>query len=369
MANFPIFSSRRVRTTPFTDRVEASGLTSYTVYNHMLLPASFGGLEDSYAHLKKHAQIWDVSGERQVELVGPDARKLAVMMSARNLSNATPNRCYYTPICDGNGGLLNDPVVLCLAPDRFWFSIADSDLLLWAAGLAEGLGLDVRIFEPDISPLAIQGPKAEDLMAEVFGEAIRDIRFFRFDWFNWRGRNLLIARSGWSKQGGFEIFLDDASLGLQLWDDIWEKGGPYNLKPGGPNLIERIESGLLSYGNDMTRDDTPLECRLERYVNLDSHEFIGREALRRQRDAGITKRLMGLRIAGSAMEPLRRPVECLDGNKTAGMLISGVYSPDFETNLGVAMLSADYTTDGIEITVDLADGPQKAIICDLPFTA
>lgn len=368
MANYPIVATRRVRSTPFTERVEASGLSGYTVYNHMLLPTSFGSLEDNYHHLKKYVQIWDVAVERQVELRGPDAHKLAVMMSARDLTNAEPGRCYYAPITDHNGGMLNDPIALCLAHDRFWFSIADSDMLLWALGLAYGMKLDVEVFEPDVSPLAIQGPLADDLMAEVFGEEIRSTGFFRFQWFEWRGRNLAIARSGWSKQGGFEIYLDDSSLGLQLWDDLWAKGAPYNLQAGCPNYIERIEGGLLSFGSDMTREDTPLEAGLDRYINLENHDFIGRGALRTQAESGVKKQMVGLRIEGTPIPPLDIPEDCQIDGKRIGMLTSAVFSPDFSTNLGFAMLDIAHTELGTKIQLQYKGERRNAEVCAIPFT-
>ncbi len=369
MANFPIVATRRVRSTPFTERVEAAGLSGYTVYNHMLLPTSFGELGDNYHHLKKFVQIWDVAVERQVELRGADAHKLAVMMSARDLTNAEPGRCYYAPMTDPQGGILNDPIALCLAPDRFWFSIADSDVLLWALGVAHGMRLDVEIIEPDVSPLAIQGPLADDLMAEVFGEGVRSLRFFRFDWFEWRGRKLVIARSGWSKQGGFEIYLNDSSLGVQLWDDLCAKGAPYNLQAGCPNYIERIESGLLSYGSDMTREDTPLEVGLDRYVNLDSHEFIGRGALLEQRENGLQKKLMGLHIDGPQMQPLAKPTDCLFGGERIGMLTSAVYSPAFSANLGFAMLDIAHTAVGTKIQLMHTGETREAEVCSIPFSS
>ena len=368
MQKFPIHASRRLRATPYTERVEASGLTGYTIYNHMLLPTSFSSLESDCQHLKEFVQIWDVSVERQVELRGPDAHKLAVLMSARDLSSAEPGRCYYAPVTDRNGGILNDPVALCLAPDRYWLSIADSDLLLWAMGLAVGMNLDVEVFEPDVSPLAIQGPLAVDLMADVFGEEVRSLRFFRFKWFAWRGRNLVIARSGWSKQGGFEIYLDDGSLGTQLWDDIWAKGAPYNLKPGCPNYIERIEGGLFSLGNDMTREDTPLEVGLDQYVNLDSHDFIGREALRAQAGKGISKKLMGLRIDGAPLPPLAMPKDCMADGQRIGMLTSAVFSPEFDTNLGFAMLDIAHAETGSEVQVQYEAQLRNAQVCSIPFT-
>ena len=369
MSGAAILKSRRLRATPYSDRVEAAGARSYTIYNHMYLPTMFQGLEEDYAHLKKYAQIWDVSVERQVQLRGPDARKLAVMMSARDLSKAVPGRCYYAPILNRDGGFINDPVALCLADDLFWFSIADGDMKFWAMGLAEGLGLDVEVTEPDVSPLAIQGPMAEDLLVEVFGEEIRDIKFFRFQAFPFKGRMLNIARSGWSKQGGFEIYLDDSSLGNDLWDAIWAKGAPYNLRAGCPNLIERVEGGLFSFGNDMTADETPLEIGLEKFISLDGgHDFVGKDALLTQRAAGVTRLMRGLRIGGSKMAPVPEPTPCFDADKEVGFVTSGVYSPDFETNIAFAMLDIAYAPSGSKVTMEFGGEMRDCVVCDIPFS-
>jgi dimethylsulfoniopropionate demethylase len=363
-----VFPNRRLRPTPYTRRLDEAGITYYTVYNHMLLPTIIQSLEEDYRHLKQYAQIWDVSAERQVEIVGPDARKLATMLSARDLTNAVPGRCYYAPITDGQGGMINDPIALCLAEDRFWFSIADSDLGLWAAGLAHGLELNVQVFEPDVSPLAVQGPMAEDLMADVFGPEIRDVKFFRFGHFEFMGRQLVIARSGWSKQGGFEIYLDDGTLGEALWDAIVEKGADYNLRPGCPNLIERIEGGLLSYGNDMTRSETPLEVGLDRYCQLDKgHRFIGRDALLRQRDQGITRKIVGVKVQGSDLSPVMHPVHYNMLSRSVGMVTSSVYSPDVGDNIGFAMVNIEEAETGTTTSVSTAEGRRDALVCDMPF--
>jgi len=366
MAEAKLFPTRRLRATPFTPRVEAAGVSGYTVYNHMLLPTVFNSLEEDYAHLKQYAQIWDVSAERQVQIEGPDAHKLACMISARDLRNAQPGRCYYAPILDKSGGFLNDPVALCVAPDKFWFSIADSDLLLWVAGIAQGLNLDVTVTEPDVSPLAIQGPLAEDLLVDVFGEDIRAIKFFRFTAFPFMGRMLNIARSGWSKQGGFEIYLDDSCLGLALWDAITAKGAPYNLRAGCPNLIERIESGLFGYGNDMTNEDTPLEVGLEKFCALDSDAaFIGKDALLRQRDEGIKKKLMGLTIEGDAMAAVSMPLPCLKNASKIGIVTSGIYSPDLDSNIAFAMLDISVANVGTVVDVKTSSGMRKAEVCEI----
>lgn len=366
MADTLISPSRRLRTTPYSNRVAENGATGYTVYNHMWLPTVFGGLRQDYSHLKEYVQIWDVSVERQVELKGPDAHKLACLISARDLSKAQVGRCYYAPICDQHGKMINDPVALRIADDQYWFSIADSDMLLWVQGLAYGMGMDVEVSEPDVSPLAIQGPMAEDLMVDVFGEAIRDIKFFRFAAFPFKGRMLNIARSGWSKQGGFEIYLDDSSLGEDLWDAIWDKGEKYYLRPGCPNLIERIEGGLLSYGNDMTREDTPLEAGLEKFINLDGDaDFIGKAALIAQRDAGVTKRLMGIEMDGMEMTSVSVPEPLTVDGKKVGILTSAVFSPDYEGNIGFAMVSVEHAYDGAKVTVESLQGSREGTICEV----
>lgn len=366
MSGSLLFPSRRLRATPFTSRVSALGVTGYTVYNHMLLATVFESLQEDYKHLKDYVQIWDVSVERQVQLLGPDAHKLACMISARDLTNAKVGRCYYAPICDQNGAIINDPIALRLAENKYWFSISDSDLLLWVQGIAIGLGLNVDICEPDVSPLAIQGPFADDLMADVFGEEIREVKFFHFKAFSFRGHMLNIARSGWSKQGGFEIYLDDTNLGEELWDAIWAKGKKYNIRAGCPNLIERVEAGLLSYGNDMNREDTPLEIGLEKYVSLDSEvDFIGKAALQKQRKVGIKKRLMGIEIDGSKMPPLTMPKKVSIEGKNVGMITSAVFSPDYGGNIGFAMIKASNAYVGAEVMVESEEGPQRGILCEI----
>ncbi|RZV99010.1 MAG: dimethylsulfoniopropionate demethylase, partial [Rhodobacteraceae bacterium] len=248
-----ISSSRRLRRTPFSEGVEAAGVKAYTVYNHMLLPTVFASVQEDYAHLKRAVQIWDVACERQVELRGPDAGRLMQMLTPRDLGGMTAGQCYYVPIVDETGGMLNDPVALKLAEDRYWISIADSDLLMWVKAVVYGYRLEVLVDEPDVSPLAVQGPLADELAARVFGDAVRKLRFFRFGWFDFDGACHVIARSGYSRQGGFEIYVEGGRNGMPIWSALMEAGRELDVRAGCPNGIERIEGGLLSYGNDMTR--------------------------------------------------------------------------------------------------------------------
>mgnify|MGYP005701416929 FL=1 len=260
MKNFLIAKSRRLRGTPYTSRIEEQGVTAYTIYNHMLLPAAFGSIEDSYYHLKEHVQIWDVAAERQVEISGKDSAKLVQLMTCRDLSKSKDGRCYYCPIIDDNAGLINDPVVLRINENKWWISIADTDVILFAKGLAIGNKFDVKIIEPKVDIMAVQGPKSFQLMEKVFGEQITKLKFFGFDYFEFGGAKHLIAQSGWSKQGGYEVYVQNTEAGLKLYDHLFEIGKEFNIKPGCPNLIERIESGLLSHGNDMDNGDNPYEC-------------------------------------------------------------------------------------------------------------
>lgn len=358
--------TRRLRTTPWTSRIEAAGVGAYTVYNHMLLPTTFRGVEADYEHLRRAVQVWDVGCERQVELMGPDAARLAQTLTVRDLTSLTVGRCGYAPVCDPDGMLLNDPVALRVADDRFWFSVADSDLVLWAGGIAHAAGLDVAVREPDVWPLAVQGPFAEDVVAAVFGPAVRDVRFFRFEMLAFHGRTMPVARTGWSAQGGFEIYVDDAELGGELYDALMEAGTAHDIGPGCPNLIERIEAGLLTYGTDITRADSPLEAGLERYCSLDAPiEAIGIDALRAQAASGVTRRIVGYTIEGDPLPGPRDPWPVV-GTKH-GQVSSAVWSPRLGAMVGLGMLDAHLVEPGTVVTVATAGGERRATVTAMPF--
>ncbi|MEM6988378.1 MAG: dimethylsulfoniopropionate demethylase [Pseudomonadota bacterium] len=261
--------TRRIRRTPYTDRVEALGVSGFTVVNHTLLPKAFGhSVQDDYWHLREHVQLWDVGCQRQVEIQGPDATRLVQWMTPRDMRGVRVGQCVYTPLVDHKGLLVNDPITLKLAEDRYWLSIADSDVALYALGLARGAGLDAEVEEADIWPLAIQGPEAETVVSALFGNHLKDLGFFAFTTIELDGRPCVIARTGYSGQGGFEVYADPTQ-GQLAWDQLWEAGQAHAMRPGCPNLIDRIETGLISFGNDMTRDDSPLEAGLSRWCDLE----------------------------------------------------------------------------------------------------
>ena len=356
-----ISPSRRLRRTPFSDGVEAAGVSAYTVYNHMLLPTVFRSVEEDYHHLKSAVQVWDVACERQVEIRGPDAGRLVQMLTPRDLRGMLPGQCYYMPIVDETGGMLNDPVVVKLAEDRWWISIADSDLLYWVKGIAYGYRLDVLVDEPDVSPLAVQGPKADELMARVFGAAVRDVRFFRFGHFDFQGRDMVIARSGYSKQGGFEIYVEGGDIGMPLWHALMEAGADLDVRAGCPNLVERIEGGLLSYGNDMTDDNTPHECGLGKFCNTATAiGCIGRDALLRVAKEGPTQQIRALAIAGDRVPGCDRPWPVYAGDRPVGRVTSAAWSPDFGTNVAIGMIRMTHWDPGTVLRVACLDGDREA---------
>lgn len=357
-----VVPSRRVRGTPFTPGVQAAGVKAYTVYNHMLLPSYFESYEADYRHLKEHVQVWDVAVERQVSVKGPDALKLMRQMSPRDMDKMADDQCYYAPICDHDGGMLNDPVLIKIADDHYWMSIADGDLLQWALGLAVGQGLDVEVVEPDVSPLAVQGPKADELMARVFGDVVRDIKFFRYKRLAFEDTEFVVARSGWSKQGGFEIYVDGAEYGMPLWNRLFDAGEDLNVRAGCPNLIERIEGGLLSYGSDMRRENTPVEAGLARFCNS-PEEYIGKSVIEEQKTQGPNQILRPLAIDGSGDLPHNASGwDVYADEKQVGLIASAVWSPDFNTNVSIGMIDREHWEPGTVLQVDTGAEVRSATV-------
>ena len=376
--NIKLNMSRRIRRTPYTNRVEQHGVSDFTVVNHMLLPKGFKNtVEEDYLHLSKEVQMWDVSCQRQVQICGPDATKLIQKLTPRSIKDMTIGKCFYIPMLNENAGMINDPVLLKLDDDMFWISIADSDILLWAKGLALGLNLNVMIEEPDVFPLAIQGPKSEELMVSIFGDEIKKIKFFNFRVIDFEGTKQIIARSGYSKQDGFEIYFkvhenyfDKVEMGEKLWDTIWEAGKKFNISPGCPNLIDRIEAGLMSYGNDFTGENNPLECNLEKYCKADaSHDFIGKQALTKIQSEGIIQKMRGIIFDGAPCAATGQPLKIFSkDNKRIGQITSGIFSPRIKKNIGLSMILKDYWNVGNEVIIETLDGEKRnGTITSLPF--
>ena len=367
MKNFYISKSRRVRSTPFTKKIEEQGVKSYTVYNHMLLPTSFSNVDEEYLHLKKDVQLWDVSVQREIEISGKDAHQLVQLMTCRDLSKSKVGSCYYVPLIDSNGGMVNDPLIYKLEDNIWRVCIADSDVLLYAKGIAAGKKLNVKIFEANIDTLAVQGPKSFKLMEDVFGEEISKLKFFKYDFFKFKNNKFLISRSGFSKQGGYEIHVENVKAGLELYDYFFEVGKKYNIKPGAPNHAERIEGGLLSYGNDMLISDNPFECGFEKLVHLnDNVEFLGKDSLKKILKNGIKRKLMGVKINSDTLN--LTSVDLLNKKKQIiGNLRSAAFSPTFKKIVGIAMINKEYCKNNEIFNVNLNGKLIDGEVCELPI--
>ena len=367
--SYQIALGPRVRKSPFFDSTIKTGATHFTIYNHMYMPISYGDLAAEYDRLINGVSMWDVSGERQVALKGPDAVTLARYLTPRNLENLRFGVGKYVPMCNSIGTLINDPVLLQVADDEVWLSIADSDMKYWAEAIAIGKGFNVQVFEPDVSPLAIQGPKAEDLVSDLFGEQIREIKYFGFIDADINGIPIILCRSGWSKQGGFELFLRDGSRGNELWSLVAEAGEKYDIGPGAPNYIERVESGLVSVGADTDDMANPFEMGLGKFVDLDQDiDFIGKDALKKIKADGIRRRFCGLVLDGDPLKVTNThqwPVT-LNGDYV-GFASASAYTPRLGCNIATALITVEAADHGKGLVVDSEDGVRTARVTSLPF--
>ena len=359
----------QIRKSPYFDATVRWGAQGFSVYNHMYIPRDFGDPEQNFWNLVNDAILCDVAVERQVEITGPDAARFTQMLTPRDLTKMGIGQCKYILITNADGGILNDPILLRLAENHFWISLADSDILLWAQGVAVHSGMDVTIREPDVSPLQLQGPKSGEVMKALFGDSIMDLRYYWLREVELDGIPLIVSRTGWSSELGYELYLRDGSRGDELWEKIMAAGRPFGLKPGHTSSIRRIEGGMLSYHADADITTNPYELGLDRLVNLDMEaDFIGKAALRRIRAEGVRRKQVGLIIDGA---PLKGPNTTFwpihkDG-AAVGKVTSAVYSPRLEQNIALAMVSADSAFVGAEVEVVTGSGTARAMIVDRPF--
>ena len=359
----------QIRKSPYFDATVRWGAQGFSVYNHMYIPRDFGDPEQNFWNLVNDAILCDVAVERQVEITGPDAARFVQMLTPRDLSKMSVGQCKYVLITNAEGGILNDPILLKLGEDHFWLSLADSDILLWAQGVAVHSGMQVAISEPDVSPLQLQGPKSGQIMQALFGDEILDLRYYWFREMELDGIPLIVSRTGWSSELGYEIYLRDSAYGDALWERIMAVGMAYGLKPGHTSSIRRIEGGMLSYHADADINTNPFELGLDRLVNLDMEaDFIGKFALQRIRDNGITRKQVGLIIDG---DPLQGPNTSFwniehDG-QAVGKVTSAVYSPRLKKNIALAMVATEAAELGSNLRVIMQNGETTATVVERPF--
>ena len=368
--NFAQFSfGTQVRKSPYSDAALRWGAKGFSVYNHMYIPRDFGDPRQNFWYLVNDAILCDVSVERQVQIKGPDAAKFTQFLCCRDLSKCQVGQCKYVLITDQDGGIINDPILLKLAEDHFWLSIADSDVLLWARGVAVNSGMDVDISEPDVSPLQLQGPKSRDVLRAAFGDAPTELKYYRFMEFDWDGVPLIISRTGWSSELGYEIFLRDGTQGEKLWEHLMAVGGPLGLKPGHTSSIRRIEAGMLSYHADMTLANNPYEMGMGRLVDLDMEaDFISKAALTLIKERGVSQQLVGLEIDGDPFvgsNDFFWPI--LKEGVKVGTVTSAIYSPRLQKNIALAMISIDHTASGRVLQVDKLSETRACTVVPIPF--
>ena len=359
----------QIRKSPYFDATVRWGAQGFSVYNHMYIPRDFGDPEQNFWNLVNDAILCDVAVERQVEITGPDAAQFVQMLTPRDLSKMAVGQCKYVLMTNAEGGILNDPILLRLAENHFWFSLADSDILLWAQGIAVHSGLDVTITEPDVSPLQLQGPRSGEIMQALFGDGILDLRYFWLREIELDGIPLVVSRTGWSSELGYEIYLRDGASGGALWERIMATGMEYGLKPGHTSSIRRIEGGMLSYHADADMKTNPYELGLDRLVNLDMEaDFIGKAALRRFQSEGVSRRQVGLIIDSELLKGPNTSFWPINYNGTEiGKVTSAVYSPRLERNIALAMVPVDFAHIGMGVEVVMPSGPTGATVAERPF--
>ena len=359
----------QIRKSPYFNATVRWGAKGFSVYNHMYIPRDFGSPEQNFWNLIEKAILCDVAVERQVEITGPDAYKFIQLLTPRDLSKLSIGQCKYVLIVNNEGGILNDPVLLRLDENHFWLSLADSDVLFWAQGVAVNSGLNVKITEPDVSPLQLQGPTSGEIMIKLFGDNIKDLKYYWLKEFNLDGIPLIVSRTGWSSELGYELYLRDGSKGEDLYEKIMQAGKEHGLKPGHTSSIRRIEGGMLSYHADADINTNPFELGLDRLVNLESKiNFIGKDALKKIKQDGIKRKQVGIEID---CKPLSGPNTTfwpvLNDQKNIGKITSAVYSPRLKKNIALAMIDVDHSNLGQKLKVKIDENVINCFVVEKPF--
>ena len=358
------------RKSPYFEATRRYGCTAYDIYNHTYLPAYYDDPVTEYWHLLNHVTLWDVGVERQVEITGPDAFDFTNMLTPRDLTKCAVGQGKYVLITDENGGIINDPVLLRLDENHFWLSVADSDVLLWAKGVALNAGMNVEIREPDVWPMQVQGPKSKDVIRNLFGDEIVDLRYYWCARADLDGIPVVISRTGWTGEVGYEIYLRDGSRGDELWERVMEAGRPHDIRPIAPCEARRIEAGIFNYRSDMSLENNPFEVwGLERLVDLDKEaDYIGKAALMRIREKGVTRKLVGVEVPGEPLPvELTEPWPVVADGRTIGRVTDAIWSPRLERNIGYAWVPIELAEPGTRIRVEAPGGAMDATVSSLPF--
>jgi aminomethyltransferase len=361
------------RKSPYYEATKRHGCKSWGVYNHMLLPTLYEDPVTEYWALLNDVTLWDVAVERIVEITGPDAFEFTNLLTCRDLTTCAVGQCKYAILTARRGGIVNDPVLLRLEENRFWLALADSDAILYAKGVAAFAGMDVDIDEPDVSPLQVQGPRSRDVVRELFGDPVAGLRYYFCAEAEVDGIPVVVSRTGWTGEVGYEIYLRDGSRGDALFERVFQAGEPYGIRVIAPSEARRIEAGIFNLGSDMRFTDTPLHVTgLERLVELEQEaDFIGKQALREIRDGNLLDRkLVGIEIGGEPMleeGSLNDQWTLYKGDAALGRVTAGAWSPRLERNIGYAWVPIRWEEPGSELEAATPRGRLPVTVAPLPF--
>jgi aminomethyltransferase len=360
----------RNRRTPYYEAEQRHAPMGYTVYNHMYFPIRFDTFEAEFEALLNDVTVWDVAVERCLEIGGPDGFRFAQLLTPRDLSKCAVGQAKYVLICDRDGGIINDPVLTRMDEQTFWFALASSDALLFARGLRNAYpDLDVTIREADVAPMQIQGPKSKDLMQALLGDDVLDIKYYFWKRFDLDGIPIVVTRTGWTSEVGYEIYLEDTSKGTELWTRVMEAGAPFNVRPTGPSDIRRIEGGIFNWGADMTYDNNPYEMGLGRLVDdVPEDACISMSALKTIAANGVDRQINGVELDGEPFPALNNTKwSAFDGDREVGKVTSAIYSPRLGKNIGYCWLPSDLSKDATNVRVETEWGARTARVVDMPF--
>lgn len=383
--------STRVRKSPYWHLSVEAGCWRATVYNRMYHPRGYvrpedGGAMVEYESLVHDVTLWNVAVERQIQVKGPDAEAFVNYVITRDATKIKPMRGKYVILCNEEGGILNDPVLLRIAEDEFWFSLSDSDLELWLRGVNLGLGYNVSIAEIDVAPVQIQGPKSEDLMADMFGDEVRNIPFYGLMAGQVAGHDVIVSQTGFTGEKGYEIYLRDATQHAEdLWYAVLKAGEPHNLRVIAPAHHRRIAAGILSWGQDLDQETLPFQCNLAYQVPRNKQaDYIGKqrlEEIRTQVEAGhppYRLTMVGLRFDGAPVTDYANDFWLISqtvGEDPLGYVTSPWYSPELGTNIALGYVPFELRHVGTQLVVKLppeyaaSDGSLEvpAEVVDVPF--
>ncbi|MEX2102274.1 MAG: glycine cleavage T C-terminal barrel domain-containing protein [Actinomycetota bacterium] len=367
---FPFYFASWYKKSPYFDRTVDAGAASWDLYNHMLIPTLYDDDVKEYWHLLNHVTLWDVAVERQVEITGPDAARFTQLLTPRDLSTCAVGQGKYVLICAPDGGIVNDPILLRLGENHFWLSLADSDALLYALGVAAFANMDVQIREPDVSPLQLQGPKSKQVIQKLFGDDVMNLKYYWCAQTELDGIPLVISRTGWTGEVGYELYLRDSARGGELWDKVMAAGEEFDIRAIAPSDQRRMEAGIFNYGNDMDVTNNPFEVTgLERLVELDTDTtFVSRAALEKIKADGVKRKLVGVKINS---DPLAMWLENFwpvkSGGEVVGRTTSASYSPRLEFNMGYVWVPIELAGTGTHVALESPAGDLDAEVVPLPF--